>query len=384
MTARSNADFGRRSFLVGAAGSLLVGFGLRAAAARGGPGSLYIACRVDEDGRFLTTGFRADGERLFDLPLPGRGHDLALRPDGPECVVFARRPGTFAVVIDVDRGVVLRRIDAAPGRHFYGHGTFTPDGRHLLSSENDYGSGQGMVGVRDATDDYRQIGELPAHGIGPHEVVLMPDGRTLAVANGGVRTHPSHDRAKLNLDSMQPSLTYVEIASGREEGAVQPPADMHQLGVRHAAVNARSLVAVAMQYEGSKRDRVPLVGLHDGSSLRLLEAPEEIQRRMRHYTGAIAFDQSGELLAVSSPRGNLFTFWDAAAGRLIDHVTVADGCGLCAAEAPGAFIVTGGNGEVIRIEPRSGTGQSLKISGTHQTPWDNHIRPSMRLDQSMI
>ena len=94
---------------------------------------------------------------------------------------------------------------------------------------------------------------------------------------------------------------------------MQPPAALHQLGIRHAAVNARGLVAVAMQYEGSKRDRVPLVGLHEGEELRLLEAPEEIQRRMRHYTGAIAFDLSGELLAVSSPRGNLFTFWDAAA-----------------------------------------------------------------------
>jgi hypothetical protein len=258
MTARSNTAFGRRSFMLGAAGSLLVGLGLRAAAARGGPGPLYVACRVDEDGRYLTTGFRADGERLFDLPLPGRGHDLALRPDSPECVVFARRPGTFAVVIDVDRGVVVRRIDAAAGRHFYGHGSFTPDGRHLLSSENDYASGQGVVGVRDASDGYRQVGELPAHGIGPHEVVLMPDGRTLAVANGGVRTHPDHDRAKLNLDSMRPSLSFVEIASGRAEGAVQPPARLHQLGIRHVAVNARGLVAVAMQYEGSKRDRVPL------------------------------------------------------------------------------------------------------------------------------
>ena len=74
--------------------------------------------------------------------------------------------------------------------------------------------------------------------------------------------------------------------------------------------------------------------------------PTPIQRRMRQYTGAIAFDRSGALLAVSSPRGNLFTFWDAEAGRLIDHLRVADGCGLCAAEAPGAFLVTGGTGEV--------------------------------------
>jgi hypothetical protein len=106
---------------------------------------------------------------------------------------------------------------------------------------------------------------------------------------------------------------------------------------------------------------------------------------MRHYTGAIAFDRSGELLAVSSPRGSLFTFWDVAAGTLLDQLTVADGCGLCAADAPGAFLVTGGGGEVIRVEPRSGARQPLTVPGTRGMPWDNHVRISERLsDQSMI
>jgi hypothetical protein len=54
-----------------------------------------------------------------------------------------------------------------------------------------------VLGVRDATDGYRQIGELASFGVGPHELVLMPDGATLAVANGGIRTHPGRDRAKL-------------------------------------------------------------------------------------------------------------------------------------------------------------------------------------------
>ena len=66
-----------------------------------------------------------------------------------------------------------------------------------------------------------------------------------------------------------------------------------------------------MQYEGSKRDRVPLVGVHAGGDIRLLDAPPAIERRMRHYAGSVAFDQSGRLLAVSCPRGNLITFWDA-------------------------------------------------------------------------
>jgi hypothetical protein len=134
------------------------------------------------------------------------------------------------------------------------------------------------------------------------------------------------------------------------------------------------VVAIAMQYEGSKRDRVPLIGLHDGSgAIRLLEPPPEILRRMRHYTGAIAFDTSGELLAVSSPRGNLFTFWDARAGSLLHHVELADGCGLAPAGAPGAFVVSDGRGEVLRVEPRTGHQAPIALADRLVSPWDNHL-----------
>jgi hypothetical protein len=127
----------RRAVLTGAAGGLLVALGFRAAKARGSAGPLYVGCRSDEAERYFTTGFGADGDVVFDIPLPGRGHGAAFRPAAAQCVVFARRPGTFAVVIDLDRAEALYRIDAAACRHFYGHGAFSPDGRHLFTSEND-------------------------------------------------------------------------------------------------------------------------------------------------------------------------------------------------------------------------------------------------------
>jgi uncharacterized protein len=279
--ALGTADLGRRAFLSGLAGSLLVGLGFRAAIARGSAGPLYVGCRADEVERYFATGFRADGQVVFDIALAGRGHGAAFRPAPAQCVVFARRPGTFAVAIDLERGEVVRRIDAAAGRHFYGHGAFASDGRHLFTSENDFAAGRGVIGIRDADDDYRQIGEFASHGIGPHEVALMPDGATLVAANGGIRTHPDNDRAMLNLDTMQPSLAYLDLASGRLQDAFGLAPDLHRLSIRHLAVNGDGVVAVAMQYEGSKRDRVPLVGVHAGGAIRLLDAPPAIERRMR-------------------------------------------------------------------------------------------------------
>jgi uncharacterized protein len=369
--ASQTADYSRRAFLSSLAGSLLVALGFRAATARGSAGPLYLACRAEDAERYFTTGFGADGHVVFDLPLPGRGHGAAFRPAAPECVVFARRPGTFAVVIDIDRGEALRRIDTAAGRPFYGHGAFSPDGRYLFTTENDFETGRGMVGIRDAEDGYRQIGEFASQGIGPHELVLMPDGGTLAVANGGIRTHPDNDRAMLNLDTMQPSLAYLDLASGRLRDAFGLAPRLRRLSIRHLAVNADGLLAMAMQYEGSKRDRVPLVGVHDGGDIQLMEAPPEIERRMRHYAGSIAFDQSGRLIAVSCPRGNLITLWDARTGRLIDQVEIADGCGVAPAQTPGAFVITGGRGDVVTIEPGQGGRPSMDVAG--RTAWDNHL-----------
>jgi hypothetical protein len=56
-----------------------------------------------------------------------------------------------------------------------------------------------VIGVRDASAGYRHIGELPSHGIGPHDLALLSDERTLVVANGGIRTHPDRRREELNL-----------------------------------------------------------------------------------------------------------------------------------------------------------------------------------------
>jgi hypothetical protein len=55
------------------------------------------------------------------------------------------------------------RFHAKPGRHFFGHGVFSADGK-LLHQEHDYRNAEGIIGVRDATDGYRQIGEFSARG----------------------------------------------------------------------------------------------------------------------------------------------------------------------------------------------------------------------------
>jgi hypothetical protein len=364
----------RRALLGAAGGGLLAALGLRQAEARGEAGPLYVTCRADPEGRHLVAGFEPGGRLRFDLPLPDRGHAMAFRGHLPEVVVFARRPGRFAVVIDHEEGVALRRIDAPAGRHFYGHGAFSPDGRTLFATENHYASGEGVIGVYDATDGYLRIGEYRSHGIGPHELLLMPDGRTLAIANGGIRTHPDQDRAKLNLDTMAPSLAFADLADGRLQGELRLPQAQHQLSIRHLALLEGGRLAIAMQHEGSKRERVPLVAIADGSGIETLSAPEPVQRRMRHYGGSVAADPAGRIVAVSAPRGGLVTFWDGVERRYLGATDLEDGCGVAPGPRPGSFLLTSGLGAIVEVGVPGGEAIALRPAGLDQASFDNHLR----------
>jgi hypothetical protein len=344
----------------------LAAMALRVGAARGEAGALFVGCRIEENG-YTVSAVDGRGRLRWSLPLPDRGHSVTFHPTRPLGVVFARRPGRFAVVFDHDAGTVVRRIDAAPDRHFYGHGTFTAGGRFLITSENAYASGEGKLGVRDATDGFRQVGELPSHGVGPHDVRLMPDGRTLVVANGGIRTHPDFERKKLNLAEMAPSLSFLDIETGTRIDDFRLPAALHQLSIRHLDVAADGRVGVAMQYQGRADHDVPLVAVCDGAGLRPVEASTALGRELRHYTGSAAFDGRGRHLAVSGPRGDLVTIWDSRDGRLAARLDVPDGCGVAA--AGDGFVLTSGVGRVLRWSAADGlTPLNMAAGG-----WDNHL-----------
>ncbi len=108
-------------------------------------------------------------------------------------------------------------IQSVAGRHFFGHGVFSPDGALLYATENDFDNAAGMVGIYDARSGFARIGEFPTHGVGPHELLLLGDGRTIAIANGGIETHPDFGRAKLNLPTMKPSFVLVDRANRRPD-----------------------------------------------------------------------------------------------------------------------------------------------------------------------
>ena len=337
-------------------------------------GQLYLSARSDGAGGYRVSGFSADGARFLDLSLPGRSHSFAIRPGGRTAVHFARRPGRFALVLDLARGAVTRRLETPTDRHFYGHGVFSNDGRLLYATENDFSGERGVIGVYDAEDDYRRVGEIPSLGVGPHDIRLLSDGETLVIANGGIATRPDLPRVKLNLPTMAPSLCLVDRRAGTllQERRLDPA--LHQLSIRHLAVGPADTVAVAMQYEGPAGDLVPLVAVWRAvEGLRLLRGPAAVLRAMKHYCGSVCFDPSGRTIAASAPRGGLVTFWDVSAGRYLSSTRVPDSCGVAPGAHPAEFLASSGQGGVVVIDARSGTTRPLAIDGLKTARWDNHL-----------
>ncbi len=308
-------------------------------------------------------------EHMRATPLfrtPHRLHGISKHPHRNEVVAPSRRPGDELFVFNMD-DQSIRVIQASNGRHYFGHGVFSPDGRHFYAVENAFDDERGVIGVYDTQSAYKRIGEFDSGGIGPHEVKLHPDGRSVFVANGGILTHPKTGRAKLNLDSMMPTLTELSLSDGATKAETNLPRDMHQLSIRHIDVGKDGTVYVGVQDQNKVRRDVPLVWKWQGTGELLpFERPSEGWGVFKGYIGSVTVDSSSQLLCVSSPRGNIVQQWNVEAMNIGSELREKDICGIAAYPRAKSYILTTGTGKVINWS-EAGL-QETK----HSLQFDNH------------
>ncbi len=307
---------------------------------------------------FFLHGLAASGTSLFQIALPGRGHAAAAHPTRAEAVAFARRPGTFALVIDCATGETRHRLTPPDGMQFNGHGAFSADGSLLMTSEVVAETSEGRIGLWD-TARYTRLTDWPSHGIGPHEIKRLGDGR-LVVANGGIQTDPV-DRTKLNIPDMRPNLTLLAADGALIEQADLP--DLYQNSIRHLALQGET-IAFAMQWEGDPAEPVPQLGLWTpGSAPRLCPPVKAEAFTMQGYAGSIA--ATADRILITSPKGGAAMIFAADGSPVATHLR-ADLCG--AATGGGAFTATDGSGAVWAADDAG-----LTPLSTDETQWDNHL-----------
>ena len=344
---------------------------------------LFLSAASDSADTHWVIGFEENGDQVaekFRHALPGRAHHIAVNTVLGIYIVVARRPGKYLWIGDLATGNPLGQIEVPGDRHLYGHGIFETDGSRFYTTENAWQLVNGdsgrivtwQVSRHGDTVTLDRGAEFPSYGVGPHELLLASSRDVLVVANGGIRTHPEQPREKLNLNSMQPSLVYIDARDGMLLEQHFLDADWHQASIRHMDINASGEIVMGLQYEGEPFDRVPLVALHRrGEAVRTLWAPEPQQGQMKQYVGSVRFDASGDFFAATCPRGNMITIWATASGEMITSLRSRDGCGICA--SPNGFLYTAGTGRISHYDPAADSITEFDTTATGKVFWDNHL-----------
>ena len=324
-------------------------------------GALQLA-----DGSYAVGAIDRRGQPLWQSPVSERCHSGCWRPDSSEVVVFERRPGWSFYVIDGSNGERLRQVSAAAGEHFVGHGIFDQQGRLLYAPASRYEPGEGIIAVYDGDNGYERVGTLELGGIGPHQLTLHPDGRTLIVGLGGILTHPDYDRLKLNLDTMESSLMLMDRFSGEVLARFQP--SLQKLSCRHVDVSPAGHIYAAYQYQGPRHETPPLVASYRNGHFREIDFGTEVLAQLGNYIASVVAHPENEQVAIASPVGGTALIFDGVSGEVLETLRLPD-CSGVEALSGGDFLVSSGQGKLVRMGSGGNSGEIARMP----VHWDHHL-----------
>lgn len=335
---------------------------------------------------------------IWQTTMPERVHDILIQPKpkthmaevassrAPRHVaVMGRRPSEYFWILDVQTGEVIYSISAQKDRHFYGHACYSIAGDLLYVTENNTTDFSGVIGVYDVLSGYLKIDEFKTQGIGPHELLMHTDGETLVIANGGIKTERA-SREELNLDSMQPSLVYLNRHNGELLEQIYP--EHNQMSVRHLAIHDDGTVIIAIQFQGERHLSVPMVLTHRRGEAELtpLQIPATDNKgwhRFHHYIASVAVESTANLVCVTSPIGGCAAIFDLNSRQLLDATELPDCAGVAGYDMnidetvdknTPHFLVSDGQGYLTQLALGGEDSSRLIVDKVHQPyAFDNHL-----------
>lgn len=257
--------------------------------------------------RYVLSIVDLDAEALAPriVPLEFQGHGYAPDPRDPYKMVIFEKHGAGCCEIDLASGEVKRKLTAAKGAQFYGHGSFSPDGSILYDTESIIDeSYRGIIAIRDG-NTFELKGEFPTFGAAPHDCQLIDDGKVMAITNGGGK-----------LDGAKPCVTYVDVEKKTLIEKIE--FENEKLNAGHLLVGKKGDLAVAhARRDGLPEDALGAVSVRPkGGKFKTLTSPEETWKKMVGETLSLAFNEETRVVAATNPYGNVVTFWDMDTGEL--------------------------------------------------------------------
>jgi hypothetical protein len=270
----------------------------------------------------------------FELPF--FGHGVAFDPARPSRAMVFEKKGAGACEVDLVARRVVRPIPAGKGRTFYGHGTFTAEGKALLTVEIDAASHGGRIVIRDASD-LRVLGEFPTYGDDPHDARLTAGGKVLVVTNGGKR------------GGAAPCVSFVDVASQRLLEQVRPASETLNTG--HVALDpAGDLVIVSAPHPALAPDQPGGVTLRAaGGSPVLGQLPEGLGPLTGEALSVVLLPER-HVAATTHPDAGLVIFWELRRGTYLAHLRLTHPRGLAATAGGTHLVVSHDDGKLLLVD----------------------------------
>ena len=238
------------------------------------------------------------------------GHGFTPNPRKPHLAVISEKHGKGACEVDLAARRVTRYLKTAEEREFYGHGAYTADGRTLFLAESVVKdrSYAGVVAVYDG-ESFEPKGTFRSYGLAPHDMILVDDGATLVITNGG-GPEGSGDA---------PCITFVDVKTQElKQRLVFPNA---RVNAGHIAITSRGEIAcVSAPREGMDSGAPDFLGnitFYDPADGKMRTSEHEIVKKMKAETLSVAIHEPTMTVGATTPAGNLVTFWEFKTGRLI-------------------------------------------------------------------
>jgi hypothetical protein len=354
----------RRSFLLGGVGALSTPLLYQStfASFKQVKSQLFSACTNHKNQHFIS-GLSSDGTLDFLIPVPERAHDSCYIPALNQVVFCGRSPSRRFYLVDVNNRQLLREIIAEKNRYLCGHASVDLNG-YLYISENNTQDNSGVIGVYDTRRHYQKVKEYDSYGTEPHQLAVLPNQKMLVVANGGLIKEPGNSKKILNKANFESSVSYIDLASG---GLIEKQISPHKgNSLRHITVHKTGEIFISAQSYHS--DIQPLVYRHQvGDGLEAFEAEDYIWQSHQRYTASLSL--SNNTLAVTSPRGNVVSFWGSESGKWLQQKKMQDVAGVVSHPHNDLFILASGTG-CFRFYNSKG---KLNYNACHQLYWDNHL-----------
>lgn len=142
--------------------------------------------RLDTPTEVLFSNF--SGSKIKVITLPFMPHLTTQNPVKKEEMLSVQRWGKNSAIYDVNNPKDFKKIIAPRRSLFFGHGVYTPDGKHVLMSLMNFVESHGEIAYYEVATQ-KLLQRIPTQGLTPHEIQLSKDGKSLFVANSGQERH---------------------------------------------------------------------------------------------------------------------------------------------------------------------------------------------------